>query len=1118
MECNKEEAIRAKEIAEMKMQTGDFAGAKRMVQRAQQLFPELQNIPQMLMVCEVHCSAQTKVNGSEMDWYGILQVEQFSDDANIKKQYRRLALALHPDKNKFPGAEAAFKLIGEANRVLADPAKRSTYDMKCRGLLAATLPRPAPHHSSRNSQVTKQHGAPNIFSKVSYSQNTSSRPQQQPDLTTFWTCCSNCKMRFKYYKAFRNRKLRCQGCQQSFIAHDLGFEPPIPPRSQFINQKGVQNQGPTKVTAQSNFPQPSFASFPAGPIGLDGMGGKAGDVTGCSKAKESEAGNSSDMGGHSKTHQKIEKGVQIPKTDSTKHKESGNSKNSSKKKRKLEEESSESFVMGNTEEIMMDKDGDASAQGCGPTEGRQMRRSSRKRLNVFYNESLSDGDFISPLRSKYNKFPDVTKGIEQESNNGVLREDTSAAAEAGPVNGAKEVRHRVTLEDGSLNKKNRTEDGKAKEEEAPMFSDETMESNDVELKANFDIPDAEFNNFDNDRVEACFRTNQLWALYDSVDGMPRFYAYVEKVSSPAFKLRITWLEHSSNVGYEQKWDAAGLPRGCGKYKLGETEEDVNIQMFSHRMEFIRGKRGIHLIYPRKGEVWALFKLGVEPQKHGPFQFEFVEVVRDIDENMGIGVSYLRKVKGFLSIFRRAQFNGVISFCIRPEELFRFSHRIPAFRMTGNEGEGVPAGSFELDPASLPSDIDDVVDAFDVKDKENLESEIPGSCSKVSKSAESVEELCVLKKREDVPRFGKSQTEFHHASNNGNQVGRSQSVKDEDSQGTKPCNLRQPDSANTLPLDNGGIGTPGKRRSLLTEEDLKPSRSSRDLSKKNNSANVRQISMEKATDKHTTDTNEVKLGQSSASTSRADDKTLSHANGGIVIGLAKNFTARKVPAGSHTVVGVVRRHDFKREKSVDKFQLGQIWALFGNDDTPPRAYGQIKKITSTPDLKLQVAMLEVCSTSKDAARPLCCGTFKVNTVEHQVLPDSRFSHMLEAQPVGKNRYEIHPRRGEIWAVDKNWRSEPMTSDQDVGECDFVEVLEDNNQSVTVIVLERYKRYKQLYWCPGNERSKAGVRDIPRSEFARFSHPCSAFRHEGGQRLWELDIGSIPCPRPDVILLD
>ena len=58
-----------------------------------------------------------------MDWYGILQVEQAADDAIIRKRYQKLALLLHPNKNKFVGAEAAFKLIGEANRILSDQGK-----------------------------------------------------------------------------------------------------------------------------------------------------------------------------------------------------------------------------------------------------------------------------------------------------------------------------------------------------------------------------------------------------------------------------------------------------------------------------------------------------------------------------------------------------------------------------------------------------------------------------------------------------------------------------------------------------------------------------------------------------------------------------------------------------------------------------------------------------------------------------------------------------------------------------------------------------------------------------------------------------------------------------------
>lgn len=45
------------------------------------------------------------------------------------------------------------------------------------------------------------------------------------------------------------------------------------------------------------------------------------------------------------------------------------------------------------------------------------------------------------------------------------------------------------------------------------------------------------------------------------------------------------------------------------------------------------------------------------------------------------------------------------FQVPSAELYRFSHRIPSFKMTGHEeGCGVPSGSFELDPAALPGDV------------------------------------------------------------------------------------------------------------------------------------------------------------------------------------------------------------------------------------------------------------------------------------------------------------------------------------------------------------------------------------------------------------------------------
>lgn len=50
-------------------------------------------------------------------------------DSEIKKAYKKLALQLHPDKNKAPGSAEAFKAIGNAVAVLTDAEKRKTYDL-----------------------------------------------------------------------------------------------------------------------------------------------------------------------------------------------------------------------------------------------------------------------------------------------------------------------------------------------------------------------------------------------------------------------------------------------------------------------------------------------------------------------------------------------------------------------------------------------------------------------------------------------------------------------------------------------------------------------------------------------------------------------------------------------------------------------------------------------------------------------------------------------------------------------------------------------------------------------------------------------------------------------------
>ncbi|KAM7485140.1 hypothetical protein LguiA_001149 [Lonicera macranthoides] len=920
MECNKEDAMIAKGLAEKKMEKKDFTGARNTALKAQRLYPNLENISQMLMVCDVHCAAENVVCGNEKDWYGILKIDPTADEASIKKQYRKFALVLHPDKNKFAGATDAFKLIGEAQRVLLDHEKRKIYDTKRRAVVGPKAP----------TSVQR---------------------------STFWTICPFCYVRYQYYIEVRNRTMQCQNCHKPFAGHEINGQVPTPGlnrgRPAVPKQNEIHNQGP-KVGAQCTFDNSASKERSWRNVGNETKGSDSVRKTGFT----SEVGEGSVPNEKGSVPKDNFAKKNINMEGKAKQPKSHVKKNGERKKRVSE--SSESCSTSSTdfeEDVVVEEQSEPPVgQKFGFYDERYPRRSSSAKRNASHSENLTDTEEVNPSKK--------AKGGE-----------FSASLDA-----AKEPETKSSLDPViNLDKDSKIPDAATEPE-------------------TYEYPDPDFSDFDKDRKEDRFAVGQIWAIYDTLDAMPRFYARITKVLSPGFKMKITWLEPDPDNEDDIKWVGEGLPASCGKFRLGNSENTEDHPMFSHLICWEKGsRRDTFKIYPRKGETWALFKdwdlkWYTDPKGKRNYAFDFVEVLSEYNDDGGVRVACLVKVKGFACLFCR-KLEGTDSVLIPPKEIFRFSHQVPSFQMTGGEREDVPEGSFELDPASLPTDLEGV----------------------------------------SIPKKVELDDEKMHPNGSGSR-----------SPARAPSNSPEP------------MTKPGED---AQEPDL-------DFNC-NGSQN------------HTND------------------------DGADVF---------EIPDPEF--------YNFDADKSPEKFQIGQIWALYSDEDGLPKYYGMIKKIDFLPEFTLHLSWFFACSPPKnmiqwlDKKMPVSCGKFKTRKAKLEKYTGvGSFSHRLRAEITDKKDiYAIFPRKGEVWALYKNWNAGMKCADLENCEYDMVEVLEENDLAIAVSLLEGVDGYKSVFKSKMEGESTVTM-EIPRTELLRFSHQLPAFQlteEKGGslRGCWELDPAALP----------
>jgi curved DNA-binding protein CbpA len=664
MECNKDEAARMKALAERKMLDNDFVGAKEVIIKVQQLSEEVDDIdiPKMLTVCDVHCAAGGKVN-AEIDCYGILQVPVTADDELIKKQYRKLALLLHPDKNKFGGAEAAFKLVREANITLTDRSMRFMYDVKRK----ASAARP-PYQEPRRHTHARSRDSPVNLHERQQPEHQASNPSGTQE--TFWTICPSCSVRYKYYISILKKTLRCQNCQKKFTAHKLK-EQDAPSGANQRTARVRKNAG-----AQQKFP--STQTIVTGPkpwsatLGVHVDTGSHHD--GLNTKRETD-GNTAGF----KDKMKSDRATgNAPKVSSTAGLKSG--------RRGVIESS-----ISETSEEEIFEHGPAANSAVA---GQQTRRSSRHKQEAKCNEDGDDSEVEDDDNNVDDDFVN-SPGLKRLRKSGLFHNDHSHSNKTINLN------EDITSNNGPTNCVNNCSNSCA------------AGITDVDAKnicqTEYARADSEFYDFSQKRLLQNFSCGQIWALYSNVDKFPNYYGIIQKVDLKNDTVQVRWLDVCPQEEEELRLLLEERPIGCGTFRLSSTHELTTMtytgtDAFSQLVEArSTGKKGEYEIIPHLGEIWAIFKnwrAGWTAKDFKKCEYELVEILGHTDSSIQTRV--LRKVDGYRTIFMPCRAEGSLK-TIRKDEYPKFSHQIPCFHLTHEKG-GNLRGYLELDPLSLPEEF------------------------------------------------------------------------------------------------------------------------------------------------------------------------------------------------------------------------------------------------------------------------------------------------------------------------------------------------------------------------------------------------------------------------------
>ncbi|KAM0934875.1 putative DnaJ domain, Chaperone J-domain superfamily [Dioscorea sansibarensis] len=567
-------------------------------------------------------------------------------------------------------------------------------------------------------------------------------PSSQLKVGTFWTSCPSCKLLYEYQRTYLNHSLVCATCNKAFNATEtagptdgINRMPPRPAsenpqHAMYDNKLGNDTCGLAKNADN-----------------LTGMGAKEGRhetqsgmqhnenytwSTFFGRAGGASANAASAAARPANVFEQMRRRLNKIETDERKEEALAEKVDQTLKKTHSRSENVNVVVGGNlhhqdrmgkrrrniTDDLATNFGGASNKQAVQCT-GKGGNSFSRFKMTYNAKKDTSKSEIRGVLMDKA-KFGINEKlvgwkltGKEEEGKQKQKPEDTtakleekdkgkqSAAAESGNSTGANK-------DDCSKNLLKEVPDGKPSNNRDPHsdYAETEMVS--------IDVLDPDFYNFDGDRSENSFSDEEIWAVYDNEDGMPRFYALVQEVVSvEPFKIRIGFLNSKSNYEFGQlNWVGSGFAKTCGNFRIGRYEINDTVNIFSHKVRWEKGLRGGVKIVPRRGDVWALYKnwspnWNEDTAEDVIYKYEMVEVLDDYNEHQGVYVMPLLKVAGFKTVFHRHLDHRKVR-RIAKKEMFRFSHQVPAYVLTGKEADNAPKGCLELDPAATPMELLQVI--------------------------------------------------------------------------------------------------------------------------------------------------------------------------------------------------------------------------------------------------------------------------------------------------------------------------------------------------------------------------------------------------------------------------